>query len=463
MPRLCPLILFVLAPAALLAESATPSIGFTGAPADHNGKNCSTCHTSFGVANSDSTGSLTVDVGDYNPGVQQLIHITVSHPLATRWGFQITIRQVSDETIEAGTFSATANDLFQVACDDGSQFGFAPPCSGNSNRQFAEHKDAPRTGAGASFEWTVPWLPPQTEVGRLHVYVSAVAADNDGTAKGDRVYTFEKTLAFTGACSLATKPNLRTVVNGASFLAPISSAAMITVFGTAFQVSGLVRGVGLGDLVNNNTAFPTVLGCVAIEVTGPGITQAVRLPIVYVDQTQINAQAPEFVGTGPVTLRVILNPDKPNQLVSDVATLNAQQAFAPAFFTRLKSSTIAAQIAGSSIPVADPMLVPGGRPAKPGEFVTLYGTGFGDTNPLVPVGEIASGGATLTNSITVTLGTTPLAASDVEYAGESPGSIGGLYQINIKIPTTTGNGDIPVTIKIGGFQTQTGLTIPVQQ
>jgi uncharacterized protein (TIGR03437 family) len=463
MLRLTSLFVFALAPVTVVAESAMPSIGFTGAPADHHGQNCSTCHSSFGPANSDSKGSLTVVVGDYNPGVQQLIHITVSHPLATRWGFQITIREVSDETIEAGTFSAAASDPFTVACDDGTQFGSAPPCSGNSNRQFAEQKDAPRTGAGASFEWTVPWLPPETEVGRLHVYVSAVAADNDGTAKGDRVYTFEQTIAFTGACSLATKPALRTVVNGASFLAPISSKAMITVFGTSFQVSGLRRGVGLGDLENNNTSFPTILGCAAIEVTGPGITTPVRLPIAYVDQTQINAQAPEFVGTGPVMLKVILNPDKPNQLVSDVATLNMQQAFAPAFFTVPNSTTIAAQIAGSSVPVADPKLVPGGRPAKPGEIVTLYGTGFGDTNPLVTVGEIAPGAATLTNSITVTVGTITLAASDVEYAGESPGSIGGLYQLNIKIPSATANGNIPVTIKIGGFSTQTALTIPVQQ
>src|SRR5262249_29659174 len=159
----------------------------------------------------------------------------------------------------------------------------------------------------------------------------------------------------------------------------------------------------------------------------------VRLPIAYVDQTQINAQAPEFVGTGPVNLKVILNPDKPNQLVSDVATLNSQQAFAPAFFTVPNSNTIAAQIAGTSVPVASPALVPGGRPAQPGEFVTLYATGFGDTNPLVAVGEIASGGAVLTNTITVTLGGATLPGSDVEYAGESPGSIGGLYQINIKI------------------------------
>jgi uncharacterized protein (TIGR03437 family) len=461
MSRTLPFFLLAMAPAALLAESAMPSIGYTGAPADHNGQNCSVCHNSFGPANSDTKGSLTVNISDYNPGVQQMIHITVKHPLATRWGFQITIREVSDETVEAGTFSASPGDPFTVVCDDGSHFGSAPPCNGNGGRQFAEQANAPRTNGGAGFDFVVPWLPPETEVGRLHVYVAAVAGDGDNTAKGDRVYTFEATIPATGACSQPKKPTLRTVTNGASFQPPFSSHAMITAFGIGFQASGLKRGVGLGDLENNNTSFPTVLACVAIEVTGPGITQPVRIPIAYVQEDQINAQAPEFIGTGPVNLTVILNPDKPNEFRSDVATLNAQQAFGPAFFLYPNSTSIAAQIGGTAITVADPSVVAGGQSVKPGQIVTLYGTGFGDTNPAVPTGQIAAGAATLTNPITVTIGTVTLSSADVLYAGTSPGLIGGLYQFNVRVPSSTPNGDIAVTISIGGFQTQSAVTIPV--
>ena len=457
------LVLFSLAPAVVLAESVMPSIGFTGSPTDHNGQNCSVCHNSFGAANSDKQGSLTVTMSDYNPGVQQMIHIIVQHPQAKRWGFQITIRQVSYEAAEAGTFSASPGDPFQVVCDDGSKFGSAPPCSGNGGRQFAEHVSPPVTAVGAGLDVLVPWLPPATEVGRLHVYVSAVAADGDQSPKGDRVYTFEGTISAVGACSLASKPTLRNVVNGASFQPPISSAAMISIFGTGFQVSGLTRTAALGDFVNNDTAFPTVLACVAIEVTGPGIAQPVRLPMAYVQADQINAQAPEFMGTGPVSVRVILNPDKPNQFVSDVATLNTQVPFAPAFFTVPGSKTIAAQIAGGSIPVADPALVPGGRPAMPGEIVTLYGTGFGDLNPAIAPGELAPGAAKLVNPITVKIGSATLSPQDVMYAGASPGSIGGLYQFNVRVPTSTPNGDAKVIITIGGLETQSDATIPVHQ
>jgi uncharacterized protein (TIGR03437 family) len=294
--------------------------------------------------------------------------------------------------------------------------------------------------------------------------VAAVAANGDGTPQGDHVYTYSSTISATGACSLSTTGfNLRTVVNGASFQMPFSSNSMVTVFGAGFQVSGLKRTVGLGDLENNNTTFPTILACIAIQVTGPGITQPVRIPIAYVQEDQINAQMPEFVGTGPVNLTVILNPDQSSQFLSAVATLNAQQMFAPAFFVVPNSTTIAAQIAGTGTPVADPTLVPGGQPAKPGSIVTLYGTGFGAENPAIATGALAPDGpAPLVTPITVTVGSTTLPASDVLYAGASPGSLGGLYQFNVRIPASTPSGPTPVTITIGGFQTQSGVTIPVQ-
>ena len=453
MSRLLVLLPMALAPTALLAESSMPSLGYTGAPADHNGGNCSSCHSGSSV--NSSSGSVTVNIGDYNPGIQQTIQIMVQDSLAATWGFQITIRQVSDETQSAGTFSTSAN--VQVACDDGSRFGSAPPCT--TVRQFAEHNGIARAPSG--FRFDVPWLPPAQEVGRLHVYVSAVAGNGDGTAAGDRVYTFVGTIANIGACGLSPRPVLRTAVNGASFQPPLSSNAMISIFGTGFQTSGRNRSAGLGDFVNGG--FPSALGCVSVQATGPGISQPVLLPIVYVEAGQINAQMPKFSGTGPVTLQVILNPGAPNQLMSDVGTLNNQlQSFAPAFFLFLPSNSIAAQFGGTANTVANPSVVPGATPARPGDIVTLYGTGFGDTNPSVPAGQLApSGTSPLTNSITVQIGSVTLSPSDVLYAGLSPGSIGGLYQFNVRIPPTTPSGDIPVTITIGGFSTQTGATIPV--
>ncbi len=455
------LALLMLMPAGLFAESATPSIGYTGAPTDHGGKDCSTCHNSFGAANSDKTGSLKVTVSDYVPSVQQLIHIVVQNPNASRWGFQITIREQSDETLSSGTFAVpNATAPVQVVCDDGSQFGSAAPCAGNIARQFAEHLNAPRGPTDTAYEFDVLWTPPSQEIGRLQVYVAAVAADGDGTPQGDRVYTFTQPLANAGACSLGGQPVFQSVLNGASFEPNFSSGAMVSIFGSGFQTSGRQRIAGLGDYVNG--AFPTELGCVGVEVTGPGIPQPVQIPIAYASFGQINAQMPEFTGTGAVTLTVVLDPGSENGLSSAVATLNSLQPFSPAFFVFPNSMSIAAEEAGTGSLVADSSVVAGASPAKPGDVVSLFGTGFGDVSPAVPVGQLATATASLTNSITVTIGSTTLASTDILYAGLSPGSISGLYQFNVRIPAGTASGEVPVTIAIGGEQTQAGVTIPIQ-
>jgi len=200
---------------------------------------------------------------------------------------------------------------------------------------------------------------------------------------------------------------------------------------------------------------------VSVEVTGPGQAQPVQLPIAFVSFGQINAQMPEFSGAGPVSLTITLNPGS-NGVNSAVATLNSLQAYAPAFFVYPNSTSIAAEEAVTFTPVANPSVVAGAAPANPGDIVSLFGTGFGETNPLVSAGQLATGIATLTSPITVTIGGTALAQSDILYAGLSPGSISGLYQFNVQIPAGTPSGDVPVTIAIGGVQTQSGVTIPIQ-
>jgi uncharacterized protein (TIGR03437 family) len=454
------LLLLAVVPAFLLAESKTPSIGYAGAPTDHGGQNCSTCHNTYGPANSDPAGSLKVTVSDYAPTVQQTIHIVVQHPDASRWGFQITIREQSNETLSSGVFGIIDPTTTQVACDNGTQYGSPPPCNDTIARQFAEHLNAPTGPVGTAYEFNVTWMPPSQEIGRLEVYVAAVAANDDGTPYGDRVYTYTQTLNNIGGCDLITAPVLQTVTNGASFQPQFSSNEMVTIWGSGFQTSGRSRSAGLGDFVNG--AFPTELGCVGVQVTGPGLAQPVSLPIVFVDPTQINAQMPEFVGTGPVGVTVILNPGGVNAVPSGMGTVNSLQAFAPAFFLFPNSTSIAAEEALTGSIVANPNIVAGAAPAKPGDIVSLFGTGFGGTDPATVAGQIPSVMATLTNPVTVQIGGVTLASSDVQYAGLSPGSISGLYQFNVVIPASTPNGDIPVTISIGGVQTPSA-TIPVQQ
>src|SRR5260370_26240076 len=185
-------LLFAL-PFTLVAERAMPSLRSAGVPAD-GGQSCSLCHNSLGPANSDLSGSLSVTVGDYTPGLQQLIHVKVQHPRASRYGFQMTIRASTDETLEAGTMSPVlTSDPVQVRCDDGSRFGTVAPCNGK--RDFAEHLEAPASDPSGGFDFVVAWTPPGNELGDIRIYVAAVAAAGDGTAACGRVWTVGKITA----------------------------------------------------------------------------------------------------------------------------------------------------------------------------------------------------------------------------------------------------------------------------
>ena len=53
-------------------------------------------------------------------------------------------------------------------------------------------------------------------------------------------------------------------------------------------------------------------------------------------------------------------------------------------------------------------------PAKPGETVLLYGTGFGPTDPATPTGQLVTSPVPLANSVQITIGGV---AATVVFAG----------------------------------------------
>lgn len=436
--------------AALLGRSTGPTVPASGVPTDINGQNCTACHTTFRPENSDPRGKLEILVESmtYTPGVRKKIRIKISHPEAIRWGFQLTTRQLSDTTKGAGTF--VGNDTVQVRC--GLSIAL-PPCAGEPEPQFIEHTaSSTRPGTREGVEWEFEWNPPANEVGDVTFYAAGNAANNSGTNLGDYIYTTNITLKAEGACNLAKKPTVRTVVNGASFSRELSPNVFASVLGLDFEVAGRTRAASSGDFVNG--AFPQTLACVAVEIGGK------RAPITYVQTDQINFQVPASTPSGSNQLTVILNPGRPNEVKGDVATVTVNN-HAPAFFT-FNGQSIAAQTSDFKT-IADPAVVPGGVAARRGDVVILYGTGFGLSNPTYQAGEITAGQAPLTDPVTVTVGGTTLAAADVFYAGLAPGNISGLQQFNIRIPQTAAVGNVAITITVGGVSTPTaGAVLPVQ-
>ena len=433
-------------PFVLLAYSTGPPVQVTGAAVD-GGLDCSECHSNLGPANSDARGSVTITASNYTPGVPQVIAVSVAHPLQRRWGFELTARLVSDQTKETGTFSV--DSIVRVRC----LFGDAP-CNGG--QEFAEHANAPFTAVGAGFTFNVTWTPPPSAAGDVIFYAAGNAANGDGTVTGDHIYTTSKSISASlpaGNCTLTQTPSIAAVANGASFQPQIGPGAMISLFGSNFEATPTSAfGVGAADLANN--AFPTRFACLAVEVNGT------RVPLAFASGGQINAQAPFNLPAGSAQVRVVLNPDQPNQLASDPFSVTVQPQ-SPGFFL-FGPGAIAATVANSATPIADPTLVPGAVAAKPGDVVTLWLTGLGQTNPPVTEGAISTAIASAQASLALTIGGIPVPAADVLYAGVSPGSISGLYQMNVRLPSGLPDGRATVALQVSGTPTPGGLSIPIQ-
>src|SRR6185437_1490378 len=96
---------------------------------------------------------------------------------------------------------------------------------------------------------------------------------------------------------------------------------------------------------------------------------------------------------------------------------------------------------------SDGSLVNASAPARRGEFVSVYLSGLGATNPAVNDGAAAPSSepfARITGSVKVFIGGQPVAAP--QFAGLAPG-FAGLYQLNIQVPVTVDSGEQSLAVQ----------------
>ena len=130
--------------------------------------------------------------------------------------------------------------------------------------------------------------------------------------------------------------------------------------------------------------------------------------------------------------------------------------FAPALFTTNAGGTGQAStlIAGTTALVAPVGAFPGSRPAKIGEYISIYATGLGDiTN------RPATGGPSPASPLSSTLATPTVTIGGVSgtviFSGLAPGFVG-LYQINVQVPPGAPTGpSVPMVLTIGGVPSNT--------
>jgi len=248
------------------------------------------------------------------------------------------------------------------------------------------------------------------------------------------------TISQAGAASAMV---ITSVVNGASFQPGIAAASWISIFGV--NLAATARTWRNEEIVNG--VLPVQLDGVRVTINGKAAA------ISYISPTQLNVQAPADDAVGPVPVQV-------TTAQGSTTASAVLQPLAPGLFLfdRENRRYAAAQHAAGYGLVGKPGLYPGSTtPAKPGEMVVFYGTGFGPTNPPLPAGRVITQPAPLANPVRVTIGGVPA------YVGWAGLSAPGLYQFNVKIPEALPDGDAAVVVEVAGLPAQGNVFLTVQR
>jgi len=233
----------------------------------------------------------------------------------------------------------------------------------------------------------------------------------------------------------------------------LSPNAIVTIFGTNFAPAGTAKQSGLV-----NGSLPTNVDGVCVEFA------TVRAPIFGVYPSQLNVQVPA-VAPGNVPVQVITGCDRAQAVASPPVSI-AAQATAPEFFyftqTASGANPIAAINAVTGGDVGASGLISGATftPAKPGDYLTLFATGFGATNPPFAPGVLPSGTPSVTAPFSITFGGVTLDPAQILYVGLS--QFAGLYQVDIQVPAGVPDGNQPLVITVGGVASPSDAFITVQ-
>jgi uncharacterized protein (TIGR03437 family) len=316
--------------------------------------------------------------------------------------------------------------------------------------------------------------------GQLNVTYTQTLAATSGTAPYTWALlsgTLPRGLSVSAAGVISGKP---TTAGTFAFVVQLTDntklartqALVITVANAPVAAPTVENAASLGPLISPNTWFSivganlasttraavdadTVGGVLPTTLNGVGVTvNGKPAAVSYVSPTQINALMPADVIPGPVQVGIVGG--------ANIPAISVQVSpVSPAFFLWSPSYVAATHIDSSLAVKAGefPNIVT--VPAKPGEVIILLGTGFGPTTPATPVGQVVSANLTyhtLTRP-TVTIGGTaaPVAISRLA-AGQA-----GLYQIEVTVPLTAPNGDLPVVATVGGVASRTGVFLTVHK
>jgi uncharacterized protein (TIGR03437 family) len=237
------------------------------------------------------------------------------------------------------------------------------------------------------------------------------------------------------------------VVNAASYAdGPISPGELVTIFGT-----------GIGPATAAYATMDPATGKLATTIGGVQVLfSGVPAPMIYASSTQVSAVAPYEIAS-------FANPSVRIEYAGE--TSNADQVTLAAAALGLFAQNALGSGPGAILNQDNSLNGPGHAAAK-GSIVQVFMTGEGQTNPQGITGAITA--VTLPPPQVTPAPVQPIQVSIngqpalYTYAGEAPGMVAGVMQLNVRIPANAPSGALSIQVSIGGNMSQNGITVSVQ-
>jgi uncharacterized protein (TIGR03437 family) len=259
---------------------------------------------------------------------------------------------------------------------------------------------------------------------------TAISADNQGHYSFQLDNASAVLLTFIRAGQSPPAPAINGVVSAATSGPVVAPGGLATLYGTSLT--------GTTEIASSNR-LPTRIADEQLTVNG------FPAPQTYASSGQINFQVPFEIAPGQATVLHSNGAFTANPVSVTVVPL------APEIFTvpAVSAKQGAILIAGTASLAAPSESIPDARPARAGEYLSIYCTGLGLTTPRANTGiPVTSGPTPVTQEQpTVTLNGNSM---DVTFSGLAP-LYPGLYQVNVRLPAGIGHGDnLPLQLIIGG-------------
>jgi uncharacterized protein (TIGR03437 family) len=182
----------------------------------------------------------------------------------------------------------------------------------------------------------------------------------------------------------------------------------------------------------------------------------IAAPMIYASNSQVSAVAPyemASVANSPVSIEYAGETSNSDQLTLAAA--------APGLFAQNSSGSGPGAILNQDNSLNGPS-----HAAAKGSIVQVYMTGEGLTSPPSATGTITTVNLpppqvtpAPVQPVQVWIGGQPALYT---YAGEAPGMVAGVMQLNAQIPPYAASGPLAIQVRVGGYWSQNGITVEVQ-